>query len=286
MAKHHYNPNFNLRRFANEQRTLWVLDKATGRVWAKKGGRSGRYDAFAENGYNTVKYADGTEDNSVEDFYTEVEARAAPVADGIIRVANADLMPAISELDKDTLVRFLWAQWARSPFQRLTALREGTAEGAVDEALQDAGERLGVPLFVLQALTTNNLERIIQNAIVKAPTGPDQPDGAVYHMRGMSLDVLKIPSSVEAHFITSDRSCLVEPIRQPGGYVFMPISSHVAVQLTRPEISSGGLRSVGARTVQRINRAMLNAALRYIAGPSREHLSALDAAVAPVRGDT
>lgn len=282
MAKHHYNPNFNLRRFANEQRTLWVLDKNTGRVWAKKGGRSDRYDVFAENGYNTVRYADGTDDSSVEDFYTEVEALAAPVIDSIIRVTNVDLMPAIRAIDKDNLVRFLWAQWARSPSQRLHALRDGTAEGAVDEALQDASERFGVPLFFVQALFTNNLEQIIQNAIVKAPTGPDQPDGAVFHMRRMAVDILKIPPSVEAHFITSDRSCLVEPIRLPGGYVFMPISQNVSIQLTRPEDSSGVLASVGARTVERINKAILNAALRYIAGPSAEHLSALNDAVAPV----
>jgi len=282
MAKHHYNPNFILRRFANEQRTLWVLDKDTGRIWAKKGGRSGRYDVFAENGYNTVRYADGTEDSSVEDFYTEVEALAAPVIDTIISVTNIDLMPAIGAIDKDNLVRFLWAQWARSPAQRLHSLREGTAEGAVDEALQDASARLGVPLFFVQALFTNNLEQIIQNAIVKAPTGPDQPDGAVFHMRRMAMDILKIPPSVESHFITSDRSCLVEPIRQPGGYVFMPISQNVSIQLTRPENSSGVLASVGARTVERINSAILNAALRYIAGPSAEHLSALSNAVVSV----
>ena len=263
--------------------TRRVMDKATGRVWAKKGGSSGRYDVFAENGYNAIKYADGAEDNSVEDFYTEVEAHAAPVIDSIIRVADAGLMHPISGLDKDKLIRFLWAQWAKSPFQRLAALREGEAEGAVDKVLQDASERLGVPLFFIQAwLTTNNVEQIIQNAIVKAPTGPDKLDGAVFHMRRMAVDLLKVPPSVKAHFITSDRSCLVEPIRQPDGCVFMPISKNVALRLSRPEESSGELINVGARTAQRINRAMLDAALRYIAGPSRGYLSALNAAVAPV----
>ena len=149
MANHHYNPSFNLRHFANEQRTLWVLDKDTGRIWVKKGGRSGRYDVFAKNGYNPVRYADGTEDSSVEDFYTEFEALAAPVIDSIISVTNIDLMPAIGAIEDDNLVRFLWTQWARSPSQRLHALREGTVEGAVDNALQDASERLSVPLFLV-----------------------------------------------------------------------------------------------------------------------------------------
>ena len=91
MPKHHYNPNFILRRFADDSDTLWVLDKDTGRCWPKRGGRQNRYDAFAENGYNTVKDARGVDDDSVEDFYTEVEARAAPIIDTLVSTAQARL---------------------------------------------------------------------------------------------------------------------------------------------------------------------------------------------------
>ena len=100
MPKHHYNPNFILRRFADDSDTLWVLDKDTGRCWPKKGGRQNRYDAFAENGYNTVKNARGADDDSVEDFYTEVEARAAPIIDTLVSTAHARLLPHIGPVDK------------------------------------------------------------------------------------------------------------------------------------------------------------------------------------------
>ena len=106
MAKHHYNPNFILRRFADEHGTLWLLDKNTGRCWPKRGGRRRRYEAFLENGYNTVTDSSGADDDSVEDFYTEIETRAAPVIDTMITVAHSGLMPAIGPEAKEYLIRF------------------------------------------------------------------------------------------------------------------------------------------------------------------------------------
>ena len=60
--KHHYTPNFILRGFATATGKLWVLDKKTGRCWAKDGGTDGRFDAFAENNYNSLLGSIGKRD--------------------------------------------------------------------------------------------------------------------------------------------------------------------------------------------------------------------------------
>ena len=274
MPKHHYNPNFILRNFVDANRTLWVLDKQTARCWAKRGG-NGRYDAFAENGYNTIKDVQGSPDDSVEDFYTEVEACAAPIIDRLIVTIEAGLCPHIGELDKEHLARFLWAQYVRSPFERAATRRDGTASRAMYQAILDTSLEKGIPPDLIYAVLPKNLEQMIDDAIVKAPTAPEEHDGAVAYMRRMAVDFLRIPPTVDALFVTSDRPCLFEPILQPGGNVFLPLASNVAIRLSRPEDASPTPIGVSRSTARRINRSIFSAALRYVAGPSRQHLCEL-----------
>ena len=271
MPKHHYNPNFILRNFADSSSTLWVLDKQAARCWAKKGG-SGRYDAFAENGYNTTRDAQGSPDDSVEHFYTEIETRAAPVVDRVVALVEAGLCPPINQIDKEHLARLVWAQYVRSPFERAATQRDRIARRAMYQAVLDTCVDKGIPPALIHDFLPKSLEQMMEDAIVKAPTAPEERDGAVVHMRQMAVDFLRIPAAVHAHFVTSDRPCLVKPILQRGGNVFLPLASNVAIQLSRPEDASPAPIEVGRTTVRRINGSIFNAALRYVAGPSRPHL--------------
>ena len=257
MAKHHYNANFNVGRFADDQGVLWILDKQSGRCWAKKGGKQGRYDVFAVQGYNTVKDASGANDDSVEDFYTEIESFAAPVIDTLIGSAGAGRVPTIGERNKEHLVRFLWAQYMRSPFEREATLEDGTAHRAMEQAVLDISKKLAIPARSIRSQLPKDSEEMIEDVIVKAPTAPENDDSAVVHMRRMALDLLTIPSSVDAHFLTSDRSCIVEPMLQRGGAVLMPIAKNVAMRLSQRHNSSGGLVTVDDITVSRLTRASL-----------------------------
>ena len=275
MPKHHYNANFNVRRFADAEGTLWVLDKDSGRTWPRVGGRQDRYDAFAEKGYNTVIDARGERDDSVENFYTAVESNAAPVIDTIIELARAGLVAPLNAVKHEDLCRFLWAQYVRSPVERLATLEDGTARRAMDEAVRDTCSKFGIPLQLIAALLPKDLSEMMNDAIVKAPTAPEEPDSAVAHMRRMAVDVLRVVPSTNAEFITSDRSCLVEPILRPGGSVLTPVAKDIAIQLSRPEKSSGNLVRVGRETVDRINEQIYGAALRFVAGPSRNYVANL-----------
>ena len=271
MPKHHYNPNFILRRFADAGGTLWVFDKQSGRSWAKKGG-SGSYDAFAENDYNTISDARGVRDDSVEDFYTKVEACAAPIVDRVIATIDAGLYPPMTPLDKEHLARFLWSQYVRSPFERAATVRDGTARRAMYQAFLDTCIDNSIPPALLRAFLPKDLDEMMNNAVIKAPTAPEEADGAVVYMRRMAMDFLRIPPTVEANFVTSDRPCLVQPILQRRGNVLMPLSKSVAIQLSRPEDSSPTPIPISHPTVCRINRRLYDDALRYVAGPSRQHL--------------
>ena len=145
----------------------------------------------------------------------------------------------------------------------------------MDQAVLDTCEKFAIPPALIDIFLQKTRKEMMKEAIVKAPTAPDQPDGAVVSMRRMSVDVLRIVPSADAHFITSDRSCLVRPILRRGGDVLMPIAGHVAVRLSRPEDSPGALHSIGASTALGINQRIFDAALRYVAGPSRDSLCAL-----------
>ena len=100
----------------------------------------------------------------------------------------------------------------------------------------------------------------------------EEADGAVAYMRRMAVDLLQIPPTVDANFVTSDRPCLVEPILHGGGNVLMPLAKNVAIQLSRPENSSPTPIRISRTTVRRINRRLFGAALRDVAGSSRQHL--------------
>lgn len=71
--KHHYTPNFILRGFATTAERLWVLDKTSGHCWAKDGGPDARFDAFAENNYNSLLDSAGNWDTSIEDHLEKID---------------------------------------------------------------------------------------------------------------------------------------------------------------------------------------------------------------------
>ena len=94
--KNHYTPNFILRGFATTTGRLWVLDKSSGCCWAKDGGPDDRFDAFAENNYNTLLDPAGKRDTSIEDYLEKIEDAAAPIVRDLVDYATAGLYPSLS----------------------------------------------------------------------------------------------------------------------------------------------------------------------------------------------
>ena len=99
--KHHYTPNFILKRFADQtRRTLWVWDKQQHTCRPVKGGRDERYNAFLANHYNTI-FDKSVTDRSIEEFLENVDGRAAPVIRKIVDVARTGLLPTLNVEEKD-----------------------------------------------------------------------------------------------------------------------------------------------------------------------------------------
>lgn len=272
--KHHYTPNFILNRFATAERRLWVLDKATGGCWAKDGGKDERYDAFAENHYNTITDSDGNSDLGVEHHLAKIEREAASIVDDLVRYAEAGLYPELSGKRRAQLSRFLWAQHLRAPWLRHHMMASEYSRRLFREAVEKANR-----LFELEADRIDSLmgreDDFLTEAAKKVVTTTDTVRRAANFMTTMSVDLARAPSGAGTSFITSDRPCLISPVARPVGKVVMALAKTVMLQLSRLEESQGDVLTLGADTIDMMNRQTLETAARFVAGPSREYLKGL-----------
>lgn len=270
--KHHYTPNFILRGFTSDKGRLWVLDKTTGHCWSKGGGADHRFDAFAENNYNSLIGSAGSPDTSIEDYLEAVEDGAAPIIRDLVDYASADLYPTLSHESRSKLAEFLWAQHLRSPWtrHRMGESEDGRRyfQAAVDMAKQ---------IFGLDAAQVASLlgrsQALIEGGAKMVVKGSNTHE-IVRLMSGMKIDLARIPVR-NGHFVTSDRPCLIAPVARSEGKVLMALTKAVMLQLSRTGESRGELVPVNADTVDRLNRQTFGTATRFVAGPSADYLKAL-----------
>lgn len=273
--KHHYTPNFVLRRFADRaSRTLWVWDKEQHKCWPQRGGPKERYEAFAENHYNTIVDTNGQKDLSIESYCAKVEADAAPVIDELVHVAQAGLLPAIGLFHKESLCRFLWIQHIRSPFMRTEITTDEESRQIALDSIVQVVKRVGADPSLILAYV-EEIDAMVEIAAKKVIMMDEYVGGAFDHMKGMSLDVGVVPASVDAHFVTSDRPCLISPLLRPGGMACMPVAHNVVVQLSRAAESRGDLHTHSAKKVHGHNIQTFETSVRFVAGPCKAYLEHL-----------
>ena len=277
--KQHYTPNLILQSFADEDsHRLWVWDKEQEscrpvRGVRSKGGKR-RYKAFAENHYYTIVDAGGNRDLSVDDYLTGIETAAAPVIADVIDVVEHGIYPSLGFARFEELARFLWAQNTRSPYIRSESINSKESRQMFQELALEVAGLLGVDralLVIKHGDASTALEAASKHAIIIE----EYPGCAVDCMRRMSLDLVKIAPTVSAHFVTSDRPCLISPVLQPGGMAFMALTKEVAVKLSRPQDSYGELRQIGSDAVETLNKRTFETAMRFVAGPSHDYLEKL-----------
>ena len=277
--KHHYNPSFILRGFADEASdTLWVWDKIQRTCRPVKGtklrGRLPRYDALTENHYYTVVDSDGTRDLSVEDHLADLETAAAPIIADLIAFARSRVYPGLDFSRRERLARFLWAQHMRSPYVRSESVQSEESEKMFRDLAFEAAVSLGADRGFL-VIKHGDPRPAIETATKRAIMMEDYPGCAVDYMRRMSLELATVVHLQDAQFVTSDRPCLISPVLRAGGMAFMAVTSHVAVQLSRPEDSRGDVHRLRPETLERLNKQTFDTAARFVAGASREKLEML-----------
>ena len=279
--KQHYNPNFILRGFAdNATNTLWVWDKTQQTCRPVKGKRSRgglpRYDAFTENHYYTVTDLAGNRDLSVEDYLADVEDAAAPIIADLVACAQSGLYLHLDFLQTECLARFFWAQHIRSPFVRSESVNSEESEQMFRDLAVEAAVALDPDRGFL-VIRYGDPKAAIETAMKRAIMMEDYAGSAVECMSHMSLELARIVNLGDAHFVTSDRPCLVSPVLKLGGMAFMAVTKDVAVQFSRPQDSGGDLHRLRLETVERLNRQTFETAVRFVAGPSSAYLRKLAA---------
>ena len=272
--KHHYTPNFILKRFADQTiRTLWVWDKQQHTCRPVRGGRGERYNAFLANHYNSV-FDKSVTDRSIEEFLENVDGRAARVIGKVVDLARTGLLPTLNIEEKACLCQFLWTQHLRSPHLRARWADHPRSKEMAYRSILNAATEPDFPPLEIDRLM-EEVDSIIDDAakmIVTTKSSRSQDD-----MTKMSLDLGRVCASVGARLVTSDRPCLIGRSSQLGrsGRVCMPVAEDVIVQLSRPQDSQGDVYSLGIKRVNQINRQTFRAATRFVAGSRREYLKDL-----------
>jgi len=270
--KHHYTPNFILRDFATTTGRLWVLDKTSGRCWAKDGGPDARFDAFAENNYNSLLDSAGSRDTSIEDHLEKIEDAAAPIIRDLVDYATAGLYPTLGDERKGVLAQFLWAQHLRSPCVRERLKDSQEARRYYRQVVERATRLFGLDTAQAESLL-GRPEEFVGDA-AKMMVMQTETHRTQRFMTGMSVDLVTATARA-GDFVTSDRPCLIDPVATAEGKVLMALTKGVVLQLSRPDDSDGQLISVNADMVERLNRQTFGTATRFVAGPSQQYLKSL-----------
>ena len=270
--KHHYTPNFILRGFATPAERLWVLDKRSGHCWAKDGGPDARFDAFAENNYNSLLDSEGNRDTSIEDHLEKIEDVAAPIVRDLVGYATAGIYPILSDERRAQLAQFLWAQHLRSPCVRERLKGSQDARRYFEQVVERATRLFGLDAAQAESLL-GRPEEFVGDA-AKMMVMQTETHRTQRFMTAMSVDLVTVADPA-GHFVTSDRPCLIEPVATTEGKVLMALTKAVMLQLSRPDDSRGEVIPVDADTVERLNRQTFRTATRFVAGPSQQYLNLL-----------
>ena len=110
MDQHKGLPRLALKHFAGPDGKVWTYDKATGKRWPAKPGRTG-----VEAHYFSVERRDGSMDTTLEDLLSALEGEVAPIYERLAR----GLMPRGS--DREAFGHFLGVTYARTPAMRRMA---------------------------------------------------------------------------------------------------------------------------------------------------------------------
>lgn len=272
----HYTPNFILRGFADKwSRTLWVWDKSCRNCFPVRGKKSKgnlRYDVLASHDFYTIIDQQGDRDESVDRHLQQVEAQAAPIVRKLVRSAKLGNCAALDSDQKSRLVRFVWIQHARSPLlQSITDERRETFD-----RILGAYALAGFPPKALEHIRSRR-DVVVSDASKLAITLEESLQSPKV-MAGMTIDLGRVPTRADAYLVTSDRPCLIGSLTARDARIVMPLDKAVLLQLSAASDSPVHVHELDRHDVERLNRQTFEAATRFVAGPSLQHIHELASA--------
>lgn len=270
---HHYNPQFLLRKFTNQEGRLFVYDKRRPEAGVFE---TSPNNVFKERDLNALEKADGSLDHSLEHKYSQLEAAVAPVVEKLIEFAEFDKHNPLTPREKAVFDEFFYRQFARAPdaFDRpgITANFDADWKKAVAEVEEEVGQI--PPSIKSELLSLNELPRLKKNAVVMARQGSP---GKVVDLLAQSGLIVVATGTPKKSFITGDypyvRTGPTGRSGPPKYKIWLPISHSAAVS---PYSLAGFLnRAVLSRDeIRRLNEAIFKNS-NLVAGRSRQLIQSL-----------
>lgn len=132
--RHHYVPQFIIRRFANDGGRVFVLDRDRPEV----GPRADKVEAvLAENHLYSKMKGGSADDRSLEADLSELEGLAAPIAGKLIDQARLGQPPKLTGDERRIWDEFFSVQWRRVPEMHKKAMTDEAFAAQVDEAAEE-----------------------------------------------------------------------------------------------------------------------------------------------------
>lgn len=256
--KHHYVPQFILRRFTDEDGMLHVFHKGRSDRRIFKGDPS---NVFHERDLNTYSLPDGSKVWELEEALAQLEGQVEPIVEQIIERARRRRRSDLSVEQFALWCNFVYFQHKRPPksFDDVGAVRafdtdaeayahslfERFPEVWTEQARNELRRRL---------LDEETRERIRQRAIVRARGNAGPEVVSILARRGLSIAVIAQPE--KKSFLVSDKLLVRmghSDLRHPDNELWLPISADVAVS---PGKRAGGetLDVLNGDAVRRVNR--------------------------------
>ncbi len=248
--KHHILPKSYLRRFAQADDRIWVLD-----FELKKQYQSNIEDAATIKDFYTVKTIDKDEDDSIEQgFLGKIESLAGPAIDHIINARTFKDRP-----QWDILVNFCALMYVRTPVFRQIVLEvsEHLANTLSKEMLKDESTFNSIMQKVKDKVKTNLPLTYEQAVEVQKHSEITMDVPRTYYIRlmmeyaaklvpiigKMTPNLLCIPFGCEARFVTGDVPIIPIPsdfkmwIGDSNCDLYFPLSSRCCLVLNYDGLS-------------------------------------------------
>ena len=245
-SRQHFVPAMLLRRFADEQGMLHCFDKRQDKIY-----KASPENAFVVRDLYTLTKPTG-KDYSVETGLSQLEAATSRVLDRISDAARSGMLPALSDIQRDTVDRFVAVQWRRTPESRETGLKVNLT-GPELLVLRRAEQRFGPEAVSRELARHGGLQGINKNAW--ATVQLDKQPGWMQHK---GLAVISSRGSRKASFIVGSDPVLLlgENRGNPDGGVALPISYDVAILIVSLDRSERLIFDEGGHRVRRLNQSV------------------------------
>jgi hypothetical protein len=224
--RHHYIPQFILRKFANRRQQIWLRPLGND----KNAFLTSVKNAFQERDLNAIYNGDGSRDQRIEKAFSGIEAAAAEIVDHLLNCARTRAQANLPETAWEVWDRYLYYQIKRPPRAMHHTERKVDFERILLATVEDEEDAGRITADMKAAILAPASKRLLhQNARALARASPPAPKSRDL-IASCGLRIHVIPDPVLGSFVIGDIG-VTQPF--PGiGRFFTPIAPDVALVQT------------------------------------------------------